>query len=151
MPILRVKRRRLPKIRSKSQISYNMSRVRSTGSKIERIMEAALKQERLKPKKHFHVFGRPDFAFPLARVAVFCDSHFWHGYNWKEKRKELRRNRAFWISKISANIRRDDEVNQQLRKDGWLVFRFWEHQILKSSKNCAKTIRKALNSRRKRS
>lgn len=79
-------------------------------------MESALRNEKLKPKKHLDVFGRPDFAFPPEKIAVLCDSHFWHGFKWKEK-KEIRRNKLFWISKISANIRRDKQDNEQLKKD----------------------------------
>jgi DNA mismatch endonuclease Vsr len=111
-------------------------------------MESALRAEKLKPKKHLDVFGRPDFAFLRERVAVFCDSHFWHGFKWKEKKKEIRRNKLFWIAKISANMRRDIQVNKKLRKDGWLVLRFWEHQILRSPAKCADAVQKAVVSRR---
>jgi len=125
-----------------------MSRVKSTGSKIEQLMEAALRNEKLRPKKHFDVFGKPDFAFPRAKVAVFCDSHFWHGYEWAIKQKEIRRNKSFWISKITDNIKRDRRVKRRLEREGWLVLRFWEHQILKSPQNCAGTIRQALKSKK---
>src|SRR5258707_12794462 len=140
MPALRVKYRKERKVRSKAQISFNMSRVKSTGSKIEQLMEVALRRLKLTPKKHFEVFGKPDFAFPRARVAVFCDSHCWHGYKWEHKKKEIRRNKSFWISKITANIKKDRRVKRQLVRDGWLVLRFWEHQIIQSPQNCAETI-----------
>ena len=136
--------------RSKVQISFNMSRVRSTGSEIEQVMEAALRRRRMKPIRHPKMFGRPDFAFPRAKVAVFCDSHFWHGYNWKMKQKELRRNRSFWVQKILSNMRRDRFVNRRLRKEGWTVLRFWEHQILRSPDGCAARIRKAISTCRQR-
>src|SRR5439155_10605691 len=92
-------RRLRRRLRTKAQISYNMSRVRSSGSKIERLMERAFLRAKLRPKKHPRMFGHPDFLFPRARVVVFCDSHFWHGYKWKEKHKELERNRDFWMRK----------------------------------------------------
>lgn len=136
--------------RSKAQISFNMSRVRSTGSEIEQVMGAALRRVRMKPTKHPKMFGRPDFAFPRAKVAVFCDSHFWHGYNWKVKLKELRRNRSFWMQKIISNMRRDRLVNRQLRKEGWTVLRFWEHQILRFPDHCAARVRKAIATWRQR-
>lgn len=28
----------------------------------------------------------PDIAFIGKRVAVFCDSEFWHGYDWENRR-----------------------------------------------------------------
>jgi DNA mismatch endonuclease Vsr len=149
MPTIRVKCRRVQKVRSKTQISFNMSRVRSTGSKIEQVMEAALREEKLKPKKYHDVIGKPDFAFPRDKVAVFCDSHFWHGYRWAAKQKEIRRNKSFWIPKIAANIKRDRRVNRQLKKEGWFVLRFWEHQILKSAQDCAAAVKRTLKSKRK--
>lgn len=27
------------------------------------------------------VFGKPDFAFKARKIAVFCDSEFWHGFD----------------------------------------------------------------------
>ena len=136
--------------RTREQISYNMSRVRSTGSKIERVMENTLRRAELRPKKHPAMFGRPDFVFPRAKVAVFCDSHFWHGYDWKTKQKEIRSNRYFWVPKILSNMRRDRQVNRRLRKEGWTVLRFWEHQILRFPGRCAERVRRAITARRKK-
>jgi DNA mismatch endonuclease Vsr len=126
-----------------------MSRVWSTGSEIERILEKALLREDLTPIKHAPIFGRPDFVFTRARVAIFCDSHFWHGYRWRLKKRELRRNRSFWLKKISGNIRRDRLVNRTLRQDGWTVLRFWEHQILRFPERCAARVKEALAAEQK--
>jgi len=134
---------RLP--RTKVQISYNMSRVRSTGSRIEQVLGKALKAANLSPAEHLPVVGRPDFGFPAERVAVFCDSHFWHGYKWKEKSKEIKRNRRFWVQKIEGNMRRDRFVNRSLRAGGWRVIRFWEDQILKSTDKCVRKVMDVLN------
>jgi DNA mismatch endonuclease Vsr len=134
--------------RTSMQISFNMSRVRSSGSEIERVLERALRKQNLKPKKQAEMFGRPDFVFVRAKIAVFCDSHFWHGYNWKVKEKEIRRNRSFWLPKILGNIRRDRLVTRRLRRDGWMVFRFWEHEILQNSSRCAERLKVAVEARR---
>lgn len=136
-------RLRKPK-RTKAQISFNMSLVRSTGSEIERVMEAVLRHAKLRPTLHPEMFGRPDFVFPRAKVAIFCDSHFWHGYKWKAKQKEIHRNRSFWVPKILSNMRRDRLVNRRLRKEGWTVLRFWEHQILRFPDRCAAQIKKVI-------
>lgn len=133
--------------RTKEQISFNMSRVRSHGSKIEQAMESALHDLGLRPTKHPKLLGRPDFVFRRAKIAIFCDSHFWHGYRWKTKKRELRRNRSFWLSKIEGNIRRDRFVTRQLRKGGWTVLRFWEHQIVGYSNRCAVRVKNALAKR----
>jgi DNA mismatch endonuclease (patch repair protein) len=133
--------------RTKAQISFNMSQIRSTGSKIEKVLEAAFTKANLSPEKHPPVLGRPDFAFVSKRVAIFCDSHFWHGYEWKKRSRELKRNRQFWIDKIESNRRRDRFVNRGLRTSGWQVLRFWEHQILHSSDRCVSKVMDVLQSR----
>jgi DNA mismatch endonuclease Vsr len=138
--MLRSAKRKGRRPRTKAQISFNMSRVRSTGSKIERVLGQALKAANLNPQEHPPVFGRPDFAFAAERVAIFCDSHFWHGYKWKEKSKEIRRNRDFWLNKIESNMKRDRFVNRSLRASGWQVLRFWEHQILHSTSTCVRKV-----------
>lgn len=35
------------------------------------------------------VFGKPDIVFMGKRVAIFCDSEFWHGHNWDEQKMIL--------------------------------------------------------------
>jgi DNA mismatch endonuclease Vsr len=104
-------------------------------------MRKALVEVNLRPSLNQGIFGRPDFVFRRARVAVFCDSHFWHGYRWKTRQKELRRNRSFWIAKIESNMRRDKIVTRSLRRQGWTVIRFWEHDILESPLQCARQIK----------
>ena len=130
--------------RTKAQISFNMSRVRSSGSVIEKRMQLVLRQAHLRARKQPKMFGRPDFVIPGLKIAIFCDSHFWHGYRWMTKRKEIRRNRAFWMSKILGNMRRDRIVNRRLRREGWIVLRFWEHQIMRSSDKCLVRVKRAV-------
>lgn len=128
--------------RSEKDISYNMSKVRSKGSAIERLFEAALRRAKLRYKRHWGVFGKPDFSIIARKTALFCDSSFWHGHGFPEsKRHQFRTNKRFWNEKITANIKRDKLVNKTLRKQGWKVFRFWDFQIKKDADRCiAKVI-----------
>ena len=99
-------------------------------------------------RKQYDLPGKPDFAFPGARVAVFCDSHFWHGYLWETKgRYAIRRRADFWVPKIEANIRRDREVGRQLADMGWTVLRFWEHEIFGDVDACVRTVTRAVRKR----
>ena len=70
------------------------------------------------------VFGRPDFAFPKAKVALFIDGCFWHGCR-KCNRLPKRSSAAasFWFEKIQRNVQRDFRVSRHLRKIGWTVLR----------------------------
>lgn len=68
--------------------------------------------------------GNPDIAITKYKIAVFCDGEFFHGKDWEVLRPKLRNsnNGEFWISKISRNRERDDEVNKQLLYKGYTLF-----------------------------
>ena len=94
------------------QISYNMSRVKNKDSAIEVALRKELWSRGLRYRKNVKtVLGKPDIAFIGKKIAVFCDSEFWHGYNWEVKQGEIKSHRDFWIPKIERNIKRDKEVN----------------------------------------
>jgi DNA mismatch endonuclease (patch repair protein) len=69
------------------------------------------------------VAGKPDFAWPGRKVAVFVDGCFWHGCRCKHLPST---NTEFWRNKIETNQRRDRRVARALRKDGWTVIRVKE-------------------------
>ena len=122
-----------------------MAAVRREGSSIERRLATAMWKAGLRYRKQYHITGRPDFAIPRARIAIFCDSEFWHGYGWGESRKaEFRTNSEFWISKIERNIQRDREVDEELRSHGWVVLRFWGREITQDTEVCVDHVRTAL-------
>ncbi|MEI6784217.1 MAG: DNA mismatch endonuclease Vsr [Verrucomicrobiota bacterium] len=107
-----------------------MASIRASGSQIERALGSALWRAGGRYRRQYRVPGRPDFVLVAQRIAVFCDSNFWHGYRWgKRFQATLKKNRTFWIRKIEANRRRDRRVNRRLRSLGWTVLRFWEHEI----------------------
>lgn len=131
--------------RSKEVVSYNMSRIKGSGSKIERLLGSAMYSLGLRYRKQYKVFGKPDFAFPRYKIAVFCDSTFWHGKDWENLKKTIKTNRNFWLSKIERNIERDQEVNSALREQGWTVIRFWEDEIINEPLACAKKVQSTLH------
>lgn len=57
---------------------------------------------------------------------------------------EKSNNGAFWISKISRNRERDDEINKRLLFEGWTVIRFWGDEIKKHTDECVKVIEEAI-------
>ena len=81
-------------------------------------------------RKHWPIIGRPDFAWPGRKVAVFVDGCFWHGC----KCKSLpRTNTKYWRAKIEGNKRRDRSVAATLRRRGWVVLRIKECAVRKPS------------------
>ena len=86
------------------------------------------------------VFGAPDICFKGKKVAVFCDSSFWHGKDYLNGRIPAS-NRAFGVKKLERNIERDKEVNKVLMADGWKVIRVWEEEINADLSHCVSEIR----------
>ena len=130
------------KKRSKSVISFNMSRIKSSGSEIEIILGKLMWSNGFRYRKQYKKLpGKPDFVLVKYRIAIFCDSSFWHGYkNMSTKLHHFKTNRDFWVPKIKRNIQRDKEVNRAIKKMGWRVIRFWDFQIKKSLDKCLKKI-----------
>ncbi len=130
------------------QISYNMKRVKNKDSEIEVTLRKELWRRGIRYRKNVSkVFGKPDLAFIGKKIAVFCDSEFWHGYDWENKQNEIKTRREFWIPKIERNMARDREVNETLEADGWIVLRFWGKEIKKDVSACAEKIEQALEAR----
>lgn len=94
--------------------------------------------------------GQPDMVFHAARVVVFCDGDFWHGRDWKTRRRKLRRgaNAAYWTAKIARNIQRDQEHTARLNQAGWLVIRLWEAEIKQDLSGVARLVARAVMQRR---
>ena len=119
-----------------------MSSIKNKNSKMELLLRHKLFAKGYRYRVHYKkAQGRPDIVFPKQKLAIFCDSHFWHGYKFKQQlKKKLKVNTRYWINKIEKNIERDKIVNKTLRKDGWIVLRFWEHQISEELDKCIKEI-----------
>ena len=118
--------------RSPEVISYTMSRIRGKDTGIELALRKRLSEEgvhyRLYSSK---VFGHPDIFIQRLKIAIFCDSEFWHCYHFEENKSKIHSNLSYWIPKIERNIARDQEVNEALRKQGYLVLRYWGKEIEK--------------------
>lgn len=115
------------------QISKNMRSVKNKDSQIELALRRELWKRKIRYRKNVaSVFGKPDIALIGKKIAVFVDSEFWHGYDWKNKQLEIKSNRDFWIPKIERNIQRDIEVTKQLESEGWTVIRVWGNEIKKN-------------------
>lgn len=118
-----------------------MSRIRSKDTQIEIKLRKELWSRGLRYRKNAKgIPGKPDIVFIGKKVAVFCDSEFWHGYDWDNRKANLKTNRDFWIAKIERNMQRDIEVNAMLDAQGWKVLRFWGKEIEKNLTACGDRI-----------
>ncbi|NLL95213.1 MAG: very short patch repair endonuclease [Thermoplasmatales archaeon] len=136
-------------MRTPEQTSRIMSRIRGKDTGIELALRRELWSRGIRYRKHpKKVFGKPDIAFIGLKIAVFCDSEFWHGKDWEIGNSKIKTNRDFWIPKIERNIQRDAEVNEALESEGWLVLRFWGQEILKDVGGCADAVEEAIRLRK---
>ena len=126
----------------------NMQAVKNKDSQIELLLRKELWARGLRYRKNVNrIYGKPDIVFIGKKVAVFCDSEFWHGYNWEERKKDFKSHQEFWIPKIERNMERDTEVTARLESEGWTVIRFWGNEIIKNTAQCADIIEKAVHSK----
>ncbi|PKM92505.1 MAG: very short patch repair endonuclease [Euryarchaeota archaeon HGW-Euryarchaeota-1] len=128
---------------TKKQRSFNMSQIRSKDTKPEiKIRKQLYKKGIGGYRVHYKLFGKPDIVFPAKKIVVFIDGCFWHKcpkcFIEPETRKE------FWMKKIKGNVDRDHKVNIKLKKEGWKVLRYWEHEIKKSPERVVLKIIKKL-------
>lgn len=64
--------------------------------------------------------------FTRQKVAVFIDGCFWHGC--PEHHTVARSNEEYWAEKVVRNRERDRHTDQELKIEGWVVIRAWEHE-----------------------
>jgi DNA mismatch endonuclease Vsr len=135
---------------TKEKRKKNMQAVRSSGSKIEQRLQKALWKKGYRYRKNYdRIVGKPDIAFVSSKVAIFCDSEFWHGFDWENRQADFKSNKAFWLKKIHRNIERDLEINEKLKAEGWIVLRFWGKQIDNDLEGCLSSIEGVMKSRKR--
>lgn len=126
----------------------NMRAIKSKDTTIELMLRKALWHEGIRYRKnHKKLPGKPDIAITKYRIAVFCDSDYWHGYDWENRQAQIKSNREYWIPKIERNMERDRQVNGELAEAGWMVLRFWEWQIRRQLDVCVNVIVDAVGKR----
>ena len=118
---------------SKAQRSYNMAKIKSKNTKAERVLRLALWHRGIRYRKNWRKLpGSPDIAITKYKIAIFVDGDFWHARGHEQAPGEqVATNKDFWKKKLTRNVERDKEVNDQLTQAGWLVLRFWESDIKK--------------------
>jgi DNA mismatch endonuclease (patch repair protein) len=104
-----------------------MSRIKGKDTGLETRVRSELHKRGFRFRKHLKELpGKPDVVFTKAKVAVFIDGDFWHGYRfstWEHKVSD------FWKTKISKNRERDAKNHRRLRNMGWTVIRLWQHDL----------------------
>lgn len=130
--------------------SRMMAAVRNKDSKAELTLRRALHARGLRYRLHApDVIGRPDLVIRSRRLAVFVDGDMWHGNEYKRRGlsclADLFPTRTeWWVDKIERNMRRDQQVNEQLAAVGWTVVRIWESEVLEDPGRAADRVLEVL-------
>lgn len=132
---------------TKDQRRKNMQHIKAKDTTIEVILRKALWNKGYRYRKNCGSLpGKPDIALTKYKIAVFCDGEFFHGKDWEVLKPRLQKgnNSEYWISKISRNRQRDDEINKRLLFEGWTVIRFWGKDIKNNPEECVKVIEETI-------
>lgn len=125
----------------------NMQHIRGKDTEIELILRRELWKRGYRYRKNYDKLpGHPDIVITKYKIVIFCDGEFFHGKDWEVLRPRLEKsnNSEFWISKISRNRERDNDINKRLLFEGWTVIRFWGTDIKKKPEECIKVIEEAI-------
>lgn len=138
----------MPDVLTKEQRKKCMSSIRSKDTGIEVSLRKALWHKGYRYRKNYRALpGKPDIAITKQKIAIFCDSEFFHGKNWEESlHAQIMRgsNAEFWEKKITRNMERDVEVTRQLEALGWTVLRFWGKEIEKDLDGCIRVVEETI-------
>ena len=125
-----------------------MTRIKAKDTSIEVKLRKALWHKGYRYRKNYKLLpGKPDIALTKQRIAIFCDSDFFHGKDWiKILKPRLTKGKdpKFWVTKIERNMARDKQNEQELNYLGWTVIRFWGSEIEKNMETCIKTIEECI-------
>ena len=120
-----------------------MQHIKSKDTSIEIVLRKTLWAKGYRYRKNYSKLpGKPDIALTKYKIAIFCDSEFFHGKDWEilRARLETGNNGDYWIKKIVRNMDRDEETNRKLRNMGWRVLRFWGKDIKEDPESCINVI-----------
>lgn len=133
---------------TKEQRHKAMANIRSKDTSIEIKLRKALWHKGYRYRKNYSSLpGSPDIALTKYKIAVFCDSEFFHGKDWElvlKPRLLKSQNGEYWIKKILRNMERDAEVDKQLLFRGWTVVHFWGTDINKKIDECIRVIEECI-------
>ena len=133
--------------RSDKSVSDNMRKIKSTDTSIEVLLRKALWHKGYRYRKNDkRLPGTPDIVLTKQKIAIFCDSEFFHGKDWEvlKLRLEKGKNPDYWIKKIERNRNRDMETDKKLLYLGWTVIHFWGQDITRHTDECIKVIEEAI-------
>ncbi len=107
-----------------------MSRIRAKNTKPEIVVRSLLHRAGYRFRLHVEqLSGKPDIVLPKYRTLIFVHGCFWHRHSHCKYAYTPKSRRQFWLNKFKQNVKRDEIVENELRKLGWNVITVWECEI----------------------
>lgn len=124
-----------------------MSKIRGKDTNIEVALRKALWAKGYRYRKNYKkIPGSPDICLTKYKIAIFCDSEFFHGKDWAIRKAKVAQgnNGEYWVKKIQENMVRDKEKDKALNFLGWTIIHFWGKDILKNTEECVRVVEETI-------
>ncbi len=123
-------------IKSKEARSYNMSRVRSKDTGPEVYLRKKLFAKGYRYRKYTSDLpGHPDLWLAKYHAVIFIHGCFWHRHQGCRMATTPSSNTEYWDAKFIRNMRRDQEVKNQLSMKHIRQLVIWECTVRKMMKS----------------
>ncbi len=114
---------------SKSQRSYNMSRIKSKNTKPEILVRKKLYSQGIRYRLHSKDLpGKPDISINKYNLVIDIRGCFWHRHKDCKYSSIPKSNSTYWQKKIKKNQERDLINSKLLKEKGYKIFIIWECQ-----------------------
>ena len=115
---------------TKEHRSWNMSRIKGSDTKPEKILRSALHRAGFRFRLHDkRLPGKPDLVLKKFSTVIFVHGCFWHRHKGCDKATTPKSNIDFWEEKFKRNTERDARKSKELSDRGWEVLTVWECEI----------------------
>ena len=119
--------------RDSETVSKNMRSIHSKDTSIELQLRKALWHKGYRYRKNYKALpGSPDIVLTKYKIAIFCDSEFFHGKDWEILKLRLEKGKN------------PDETDKKLLFLGYTVIHFWGQDIKKHTDECIQAIEEAI-------
>lgn len=135
---------------TKEHRSWNMSRIKGSDTKPERMLRSALHQAGFRFRLHDkRLSGKPDLVLKKYKTVIFVHGCFWHRHKDCDKAYTPKSNIEFWENKFRRTVERDKQQSKELSKSGWEVIIIWECQIERDLSSVVALVRACLKTKLK--
>ena len=130
---------------TKEHRSWNMSRIKGSDTKPEKILRSALHRAGFRFRLHHPKLpGRPDIVLPKYNAVVFVHGCYWHRHAGCPNATTPKTRTEFWQAKFDGTVERDRRNVDELTRLGWHVITVWECELEKNPDDVLRDIGKRL-------